>query len=34
LESLTPYERKEATEMQKLAAKVLKVEGWEILDLT
>jgi hypothetical protein len=35
LEKYTPRERAErANEMQKLSAKVLKYEGWEILDLT
>ncbi len=35
LEKFTQRDRAEkATEMQKLAAKVLKHEGWEILDLT
>jgi len=29
-----PDENKKPTEMQKLASKVLKYEGWEILDLT
>ena len=34
LEKCTPRERAEkATEMQKLSAKVLKYEGWEVLDL-
>ena len=35
LEKLTPTERlNKPTEMQKLSAKVLKTEGWEILDLS
>lgn len=35
LEKFMPSERPEkATEMQKLSAKVLKHEGWEVLDLT
>jgi hypothetical protein len=34
LEKFLPTERKECTEMQKLSSKVLKLEGWEILDLS
>jgi hypothetical protein len=34
LEKFIPHERVEPTEMQKLSAKVLKNEGWEILDLS
>lgn len=35
LERFCPRDRPEkATEMQKLSAKVLKHEGWEVLDLT
>lgn len=35
LEKFTPRDRADkATEMQKLSAKVLKHEGWEILDIT
>jgi hypothetical protein len=34
LEKFTPSERPDkVTEMQKLSAKVLKQEGWEVLDL-
>jgi hypothetical protein len=35
LEKFMPRERSDrATEMQKLSQKVLKYEGWEVLDLT
>ena len=34
MEKFVPTERPtQATEMQKLSAKVLKYEGWEVLDL-
>lgn len=34
LEKLIPSEKTEPTEMQKLASKVLKHHGWEVLDLS
>jgi len=34
LEKFIPSEKIEPTEMQKLSSKVLKHEGWEVLDLS
>ncbi len=34
LEKFIPSEKKDPTEMQKLSQKVMKWEGWEILDLS
>jgi hypothetical protein len=34
LSKFLPSDKTEPTEMQKLSAKVLKQEGWEVLDLS